>query len=146
MFKVNYRNTRTVCKVCSKLTIKTLEWRHWRRSGVFIIKFERVNDSGVLFSLLVLLIFSIVWYFLLSYFKNKKNHLLHFWYRRKSFIFLFPAQQWNSNLYYMLSIHSKFHQKLSLDFGWNLNEFVSPEKILKDLIFCLIREGNTGKN
>ena len=30
MFKVNNRNTRTVCEICSKLTIKTPEWRHWR--------------------------------------------------------------------------------------------------------------------
>ena len=27
--KVNNRNTRTSCKICSKLTIKTSEWRHW---------------------------------------------------------------------------------------------------------------------
>ena len=29
MFKVNNRNTRTWCKICSKLTIKTPERRHW---------------------------------------------------------------------------------------------------------------------
>ena len=39
MFKVN-RNTRTRrCEVCSKLTIKTLEQRHWHRSGVFMVNF-----------------------------------------------------------------------------------------------------------
>ena len=39
MFKVN-RNTRTRrCEVCSKLTIKTLERRHWHRSGVFMVNF-----------------------------------------------------------------------------------------------------------
>ena len=31
MFKVNNRNTRTKCEICSKLTIKILEWRQWRR-------------------------------------------------------------------------------------------------------------------
>ena len=31
MFKVNNRNTRTRCEICSKLTIKTPERRHWRR-------------------------------------------------------------------------------------------------------------------
>ena len=41
MFKVNNRNTRTRCEICSKLTIKTLERRHWRRSGVFI-NFEHI--------------------------------------------------------------------------------------------------------
>ena len=39
MFKVN-RNTRTRrCEVCSKLTIKTLERRHWHGSGVFMVNF-----------------------------------------------------------------------------------------------------------
>ena len=30
MFKVNNRNTRTRCEICSKLTIKIPERRHWR--------------------------------------------------------------------------------------------------------------------
>ena len=38
--KVHYRNTRTRYEICSKLTIKTTERRHWRRSGVFIVNFE----------------------------------------------------------------------------------------------------------
>ena len=40
MFKVKNRNTRKRCKICSKLTIKTPERRHGRRSGVFIVNFE----------------------------------------------------------------------------------------------------------
>ena len=43
MFKVNTRNTGTRCEICSKLTIKTPERQHWRRSGVFIVNFELVN-------------------------------------------------------------------------------------------------------
>ena len=39
LLKVNYRNTRTRCKICSKLIIKTPE-RRWRRSGIFIVNFE----------------------------------------------------------------------------------------------------------
>ena len=30
MFKVNNRNTRTRCEICSKLTIKIPERRHWQ--------------------------------------------------------------------------------------------------------------------
>ena len=37
MFKVNNRNTRIRYEICSKLTIKTPERRHWRHSGVFIV-------------------------------------------------------------------------------------------------------------
>ena len=42
MFKVDNRNTRTSIEICSKLTIKTPELRHWRRSGIFIINFEHI--------------------------------------------------------------------------------------------------------
>ena len=40
LLKVNNRNTRTRCEICSKLTIKTLEQKHSRRSGVFLVDFE----------------------------------------------------------------------------------------------------------
>ena len=43
MFKVNKKNTRTRCKICSKLKIKTPERRHWRRTDVFIVNFEHIS-------------------------------------------------------------------------------------------------------
>ena len=55
LFKVNSENTRKRCEIFSKLTIKTLERRHWRRSGVFIVNFEHVS---LLFLLLLLLTLS----------------------------------------------------------------------------------------
>ena len=42
MFKVNNRNTRTRCEICSKLTIKTLKRRQWRRFDVFFVNFEHI--------------------------------------------------------------------------------------------------------
>ena len=42
MFKVNYRNTRTRCEICSELTIKTSERRDCSVSNV---NFEQVNAS-----------------------------------------------------------------------------------------------------
>ena len=36
LFKVNNRNTKIRCEICSKLTIKTSEQRYWCCSGVFI--------------------------------------------------------------------------------------------------------------
>ena len=54
MFKVNNRNTRTRCEICSKLTIKTPERRHWRRSGVFIVNFEHISHLVLVFLLLTL--------------------------------------------------------------------------------------------
>ena len=44
MFKVNYRNTRTRCEICSELTIKALDRRQWRRSGAFI-NFENISHQ-----------------------------------------------------------------------------------------------------
>ena len=47
LFIDNYRNSRQRCEICSKLTIKTPERCHWRRSCVFIVNFEQVNVSCV---------------------------------------------------------------------------------------------------
>ena len=43
LFKVNNRNIRTRCEICSKLTIKTPGRRHWLRSGVFIVNFDHIS-------------------------------------------------------------------------------------------------------
>ena len=50
LFKVNNRNTRTRCEICSKLTIKTPE----RRYGVFIVNFEYISHLVLVFLLLTL--------------------------------------------------------------------------------------------
>ena len=52
LFKVNNRNTRTMCEICSKLTIKTPERRRWRRSGIFIVNFEQIFHIVLVFLLL----------------------------------------------------------------------------------------------
>ena len=44
-FKVNNKNTRKRCEICSKITIKTLERHHRLHSGVFIVNFEQINVS-----------------------------------------------------------------------------------------------------
>ena len=54
LLKVNNRNTRTRCKICSKLTIKIPERRHWSRSGVFIVNFEQMSHLVLVFVLLPL--------------------------------------------------------------------------------------------
>ena len=48
MFKVNNRNTKIRCEICSKLTIKIPKRRHWRRSVVFIVNFKKVYADWVL--------------------------------------------------------------------------------------------------
>ena len=40
LFKVNNGNTKTMCEIRSKLTIKTPERRQLRRSSVFIVNFN----------------------------------------------------------------------------------------------------------
>ena len=54
LLKVNNRNTRTRCKTCSKLAIKTPELRQWHRSGVFIGNFEHILYLVLVFLLLIL--------------------------------------------------------------------------------------------
>ena len=53
LFKVNNKNTRKRCEICSKLTIETPE-RHWRRSGVSIVNFEHISHIVLVFLLLTL--------------------------------------------------------------------------------------------
>ena len=52
--KVNSRNIRTRCKICSKLTINTPELHWWRGSGVFIVNFEHISPLVLVFLLLTL--------------------------------------------------------------------------------------------
>ena len=54
MFKVNNRNVRTRCEICSKLTVKIPERRQWRRSGIFIVNFEHISHLVLVFLLLTL--------------------------------------------------------------------------------------------
>ena len=44
LLKVNNRNTRTRCEICSVLTIKIPERRHWR---VSIVNFEQLIAGWV---------------------------------------------------------------------------------------------------
>ena len=54
LLKVNNRNTRIKCEICSKLTIKAPESRQWRRSDVFIANFEHISHLTLVFLLLTL--------------------------------------------------------------------------------------------
>ena len=47
LFKGNNRSTTKISEICSKLTIKTPEGCHSRRSGVFIVSFKQLNVSWV---------------------------------------------------------------------------------------------------
>ena len=54
VFKVNIKNNRERCEICSKLTIKTLEQTQWRHSGVFTVTFELIPHLALVFLLLTL--------------------------------------------------------------------------------------------
>ena len=47
-------NTRAMCEICSKLTIKTPKGRHCRRSGVFTVNSEQISYIVLVFPLLAL--------------------------------------------------------------------------------------------
>ena len=54
LLKVNNKNTRTRCEICSKLTIKTPERCQWHHSGVFIINFEHISHLVLKFLFITL--------------------------------------------------------------------------------------------
>ena len=54
MFKINNRNTKTRCEICSNLTLKTPEQRQLGRSGFFFVNFEHLLNLVLVFLLLTL--------------------------------------------------------------------------------------------
>ena len=52
LFKINNRNIRKRCEICSKLTIKPPERHHWRHSGVFLVNFKQISQLFLVFLLL----------------------------------------------------------------------------------------------
>ena len=54
MFKVNNRNTRMRCGICSMLTVKIPERCHWHCSGVLIDNFEHISHLIPVFLFLTL--------------------------------------------------------------------------------------------
>ena len=54
LLKVNNKNTRTECEICSELTVKTPERRQWIPSGVYIVNFEHILYFALVFLLLIL--------------------------------------------------------------------------------------------
>ena len=61
LFKVNNRNTRKRCEICSKLTIKISERYHWHESGVFTVNFRYISHLFLLFLLLTLNMHLFAW-------------------------------------------------------------------------------------
>ena len=49
MLKVNNKNIRTRCEICSELTIKKPERCQWSCSGVFILNFEQFSHLVLVF-------------------------------------------------------------------------------------------------
>ena len=52
LFKFNSGNTCAICEICSQLTKKTPERRHWRLSGVLIVNFEQISHIVQVFPFL----------------------------------------------------------------------------------------------
>ena len=80
VFKVNNRNYRTSCEVCSELTIKAPERRQWRRSGVFIVNFKHISHLVLVFLLITLSRYMPAGYMLLGK-RRRSEWLIHllFW-------------------------------------------------------------------
>ena len=54
LLKFNNKNSRKMCEIFWKLTIKTTQRRQWRCSGVFIVNFKHILHLFVMFLLLTL--------------------------------------------------------------------------------------------
>ena len=105
IFKVNNRNTRARCEICSKITIKN---NARRRSGVFVVNFELWAGKcqfGLLFTS-IWLIFS-VWNIHFTIFHQSSAGLC--------FFNQFDGDRWSDNLN-VTNILKDFHMKRLLDY------------------------------
>ena len=78
MLKVNNKKTRGRRKICSNLTLKTPERRHWRCSGVFIVNFEHIftpSSSGFIVDFEHLMFAEVARYFSSFTRKQKFHHV-----------------------------------------------------------------------
>ena len=50
LFTVTMETPKTICEICSNLTIKTPERRHWHHSIVFIVNFDHIPHIVLVFS------------------------------------------------------------------------------------------------
>ena len=57
LFQVSNTSTTWKCQICSKLTRKTPERRHWRLSGVFVVNLKHISHLFVVFVLLTLIMY-----------------------------------------------------------------------------------------
>ena len=149
-YKINKRNTRKGCEICSKLTTEKIERLRWRLSDVFIVNFEIISR---LYSVLLLLNLNkemLAWYF----FKGCVRYIFvtlfciskleHLWNKEKCFLFHFERsfRFWDDQI-----LIKKYHEKCGLKTSTRtfliLKEF-SVKIILKRIIFnsfsntCLI--------
>ena len=49
LFTVTMETPKTICEICSKLTIKTSKRRHWHHSIVFIVNFDHIPHIVLVF-------------------------------------------------------------------------------------------------
>ena len=49
VFQLKTRNNRSMCGICSELTLKTSKRRHGRHSGVFIVDFYQISPNALEF-------------------------------------------------------------------------------------------------
>ena len=49
LFKFRYENNRTMCEICSKLTINTPEPCQWQHSSIFIVNFIQISHILLVF-------------------------------------------------------------------------------------------------
>ena len=59
-FSNSTKETLKKVRICSKLTLNTLEQRQWRRSGAFITKFKHISHFFLVFLLSTLSMYSFV--------------------------------------------------------------------------------------
>ena len=117
LFKVNNRNIRKTCKICSESSIKTPERRHRHHSGDFTVNFEHISH---LFLVLLLLWTSKCW--LEMYWKLRISFVLN---ELKQTFLVLPNHEINLTTW-LFREGGRYHIEISVHwFALQINALVS---------------------
>ena len=147
LFKVNKRNSGKGFEICSKLTTKTPERRHWRCSGVFIVKCEHISHIFLVFLLLNLKKKMLAGTYAITFLvpqsiqekltmkKNFSSLIARHLAFQETKNLLSPYVSWNKNLVYQHYQFSYYSKKVICRW-WSSSEFIFTSTSKKAKKYC----------
>ena len=117
--KVKHENSRTICKICSKITVRTPEQRNCRHSGVFNVNFEQIHLLIRCFHCYFVQVYA-SWYISYKVFLSS-FHLFPWWYSETTKLTFHSV--FITNTAWKMSVFSVFLIRIFPQFGLNMERY-----------------------